>query len=103
MKNAIRIGLLIIFGKRLAAASAQERLVLEIVKDGANWFGLEIVAVAGPVLNVRNIYLVLARLEEKGLVSAVSLPGKFNFKRRMYRITDSGVRMQSTAQSVVVS
>jgi PadR family transcriptional regulator len=76
--------------------SAKEFCILELLAARDELYGLELVGASGGALKRGTIYVTLARMEEKGLVSseleqcAAPHPG---LPRRLYRPTALGRRM----------
>jgi DNA-binding PadR family transcriptional regulator len=77
--------------------TAKEREILELlIGQSAEMYGLEMVARSGGRLSRGSIYVLLDRLEERGLVSShleARTPGTSGIARRLYRPTGHGRRV----------
>jgi DNA-binding PadR family transcriptional regulator len=77
--------------------TAKEREILELlIGRGAEMYGLEMVARSQGRLSRGSIYVLLDRLEERGLVSSrieERAPGMSGIARRLYRPTGHGRRV----------
>ncbi len=76
--------------------TSTEAGILELLGRG-EMYGLELVEASGGALKRGSVYVLLGRLEEKGLVEArvdedASHPG---LPRRLYRVTGAGRRVLS--------
>jgi PadR family transcriptional regulator len=73
-----------------------EHLILELLSEGGEMYGLELVSVSDGRLKRGTVYVTLGRMEEKGLVqSRLERPltrGKVP-QRRLYKPTSMGVRV----------
>ncbi|MCU0683534.1 MAG: PadR family transcriptional regulator [Polyangiaceae bacterium] len=80
----------------MRSLSAKEGCVLELLAARGQLYGLELVGASGGSLKRGTVYVTLARMEEKGLVSgevepcAAPHPG---LPRRLYRATALGLRL----------
>jgi PadR family transcriptional regulator PadR len=74
--------------------STKEAVALELLRSGAAMYGLEMVKASHGQLGRGTIYVLLARLEDKGFVvsTAEPVPGMPGMPRRIYRITGAGHR-----------
>jgi DNA-binding PadR family transcriptional regulator len=75
--------------------SRKEALILELLADGRDRYGLELVAASGGRLKRGTVYVTLDRMEEKGYVqsrldASAGTPG---LPRRLYRPTAQGRRL----------
>jgi DNA-binding PadR family transcriptional regulator len=77
--------------------SAIETLILDLLAEGREMYGLELVAASNKRIKRGTVYVTLARMEQKGYVGsrqeatgsvAIGLP------RRMYRVTPLGLRVR---------
>jgi DNA-binding PadR family transcriptional regulator len=77
--------------------TAKEREILELlIGHGAEMYGLEMVARSDGRLSRGSIYVLLDRLEERGLVNSrleERAPGTSGIARRLYRPTGHGRRV----------
>ncbi|MFN2564509.1 MAG: PadR family transcriptional regulator [Gemmatimonadaceae bacterium] len=77
--------------------TAKEREILKLlIGHGAEMYGLEMVAHSEGRLSRGSIYVLLDRLEERGLVSsrlAERAPGMSGIARRLYQPTGHGRRV----------
>lgn len=75
--------------------AGKERMILAILYNGKELYGLEMVRMSGGELKRGTIYVTLARMVEKGLVESrqedkpADRPG---LPRRLYKITGYGRR-----------
>jgi PadR family transcriptional regulator PadR len=75
------------FIPRLARA---ERMILELLVEHGDLFGLALVNASGGRLSRGGIYVTLGRMEEKGLVTSrqeAPSPGAIGLPRRLYSPT----------------
>jgi PadR family transcriptional regulator len=72
--------------------SPKEAEILELLLNGQERYGLELVKASGGALKRGTIYVTLSRLEEKGFVSskAEKIDTVSGLPRRRYRITGHG-------------
>jgi DNA-binding PadR family transcriptional regulator len=77
--------------------TAKEREILKLlIEQGAEMYGLEMVARSDGRLSRGSVYVLLDRLEERGLVSSrleERVPGTSGIARRLYRPTGHGRRV----------
>lgn len=79
--------------------SAKERLVLELLTEEGELYGLQMVAASKRHLKRGTIYVTLGRMERKGYItSRVEEPpaGAGGLARRLYRPTALGQRVFDT-------
>ena len=72
--------------------SRTESLVMELLR-GRERYGLELVDTSGGALKRGSVYVILARMEEKGFVESRQeerSPGVSGLPRRLYRATPYG-------------
>jgi DNA-binding PadR family transcriptional regulator len=72
--------------------SRTESLVMELLR-GREHYGLELVDTSGGSLKKGSVYVILARMEEKGFVESRQEdrePGVSGLPRRLYRATPYG-------------
>ena len=77
---------------RLPSMSRTESLVMELLR-GRERYGLELVDLSGGALKKGSVYVILARMEEKGFVESRQEerePGASGLPRRQYRATPYG-------------
>ena len=77
---------------RLPSMSATESLVMELLR-GRERYGLELVDASRGTLKRGSVYVILARMEEKGFVDSKQeerSPGSSGLPRRLYRATPYG-------------
>jgi DNA-binding PadR family transcriptional regulator len=80
---------------RLPSMSRTESLVLELVRARER-YGLELVDAAGGTLKRGSVYVILARMEEKGFIESRQeerAPGASGLPRRLYRATPYGLKV----------
>ncbi len=74
--------------------SGKELVVLDLLRDGREAYGLWLVDAAEGNLKRGTVYVTLSRMEEKGLVESwrePRRPGVPGIPRRLYRATGVGV------------
>jgi DNA-binding PadR family transcriptional regulator len=77
---------------RLPMMSPTESLVMELLR-GRERYGLELVDASRGTLKRGSVYVILARMEEKGFVDSrheERSPGASGLPRRLYRATPYG-------------
>lgn len=77
---------------RSPSMSRTESLVMELLR-GRERYGLELVDKSNGALKRGSVYVILARMEEKGFVESrheERLPGVSGLPRRLYRATPYG-------------
>lgn len=82
---------------RLPRLSAIESLILDLLDDAREMYGLELVEASRDRIKRGTVYVTLARMEEKGYVSSrqeARGPGAIGLPRRMYRVTPLGARVR---------
>lgn len=76
--------------------TANEQCVLELLLEHkAEKYGLQLVEESCGVLSRNSIYVILARMQDKGLLESkpeLKDPRRPGIPRRMYRATGAGVR-----------
>ena len=75
--------------------SLTESLVLEVL-GGRERYGLELVDASNGALKRGSVYVILARMEEKGFIESRQeerAPGASGLPRRLYRATDYGLKV----------
>lgn len=60
-------------------------VILELLSDGREWYGLELVKASGGRLRRGTVYVHLGRLEEAGKVISRPTDVAHGFQRRVYR------------------
>ena len=81
--------------ERLPSMSHTESLVLELLR-GRERYGLELVDASGGALKRGSVYVILARMEEKGFVESRQeerTQGASGLPRRLYRATPYGLKV----------
>ena len=81
---------------RIPRLSAKESLILELLVEQGELYGLQLVAVSRRRLKRGTVYVTLARMEEKGYVAAQAEdrpPDTGGMPRRPYRPTALGRRV----------
>ena len=77
---------------RLPSMSRTESMVMELLR-GRERYGLELVDASDGALKRGSVYVILARMEEKGFVDSRQedrAPGESGSQRRLYRATPYG-------------
>lgn len=80
---------------RLPSMSRTESLVMELLGHRER-YGLELVDAASGALKRGSVYVILARMEEKGFVESWQeerSPGTSGMPRRLYRATPYGLKV----------
>jgi DNA-binding PadR family transcriptional regulator len=80
---------------RLPSMSRTESLVMDLLR-GAERYGLELVDASGGALKRGSVYVILARMEEKGFIESRQEDrsrGASGLPRRLYRATPYGVKV----------
>jgi PadR family transcriptional regulator, regulatory protein PadR len=75
--------------------SPTELVALDLLRDHSELYGLQLVQLSEGALNRGGVYVLLDRLEEKGLIKSrkVAPPqDRGGLPRRLYRITGAGER-----------
>jgi DNA-binding PadR family transcriptional regulator len=78
--------------------STKEALILELLADAGDRYGLELVEVSGGRLKRGTVYVTLGRMEDKGYVTSTQeerAPGAIGLPRRLYRLTPLGRRARA--------
>ena len=76
--------------------SAKETLILELLVEQSEMYGLELVAASGKQLKRGTVYVTLGRMEEKGYISSRlddAPPDMGGMPRRLYQATPLGRRV----------
>jgi DNA-binding PadR family transcriptional regulator len=80
---------------RLPSMSRTESLVMALLGDGQR-YGLELVDSSEGALKRGSVYVILARMEDKGFVDSWQeerSPGASGLPRRLYRATPYGLKV----------
>jgi PadR family transcriptional regulator len=80
---------------RLPSMSRTESIVMELLGRGER-YGLELVDASGGALKRGSVYVILARMEEKGFVDSRQeerAPRASGLPRRLYRATPYGLKV----------
>jgi DNA-binding PadR family transcriptional regulator len=80
---------------RLPSMSRTESLVMDLLR-GSERYGLELVDASSGALKRGSVYVILARMEEKGFIDSRQEergPGASGLPRRLYRATPYGVKV----------
>jgi DNA-binding PadR family transcriptional regulator len=75
--------------------SRTESIVMELLRRSER-YGLELVESSGGALKRGSVYVILARMEEKGFISSRQeerTPGSGGLPRRLYRATPYGLKV----------
>ena len=78
--------------------SAKEALILDLLADAGDRYGLELVEASSGSLKRGTVYVTLGRMEDKGYVVSVQeerAPGAIGLPRRLYRLTPLGRRARA--------
>jgi PadR family transcriptional regulator len=78
--------------------SAKEALILELLADAGDRYGLELVEASDGLLKRGTVYVTLGRMEDKGYVTSAQeerVPGAIGLPRRLYRLTPLGRRARA--------
>ena len=81
---------------RVLTLSAKESLILELLVDGGELYGLQLVAASKRRLKRGTVYVTLGRMEDKGLVASRledAPPNAGGLPRRIYAPTALGRRV----------
>jgi len=76
--------------------SGKEMVILELLLDGGEMYGLELVGSSRRRLKRGTVYVTLQRMEEKGYVASrlqTRPPGAAGLPRRLYQATAAGRRL----------
>jgi PadR family transcriptional regulator, regulatory protein PadR len=79
---------------------AKELAILALLRDLGESYGLQLVQQSSGVLSRGGVYVLLDRLEEKGMVRSrkeARLPEEGGLPRRLYKITGLGQRALDAA------
>jgi PadR family transcriptional regulator, regulatory protein PadR len=78
--------------------SGKEAMILELLADAGDRYGLELVEASEGRLKRGTVYVTLGRMEDKGYVTSVQeerAPGAIGLPRRLYRLTPLGRRARA--------
>jgi DNA-binding PadR family transcriptional regulator len=81
---------------RLPSISTTESLLLDLLDEGER-FGLELVEASEGRVKRGSVYVLLARMEDKGFVESRQeerQPGAIGLPRRLYRATPYGLKVR---------
>jgi DNA-binding PadR family transcriptional regulator len=81
--------------ERLPSMTHTESVVLELLR-GRERYGLELVDASAGALKRGSVYVILARMEEKGFVESRQeerAQGSSGLPRRLYRATEYGLKV----------
>ena len=81
---------------RVPTLPAAEQLILELLTDEAEQYGLQLVAASGGRLKRGTVYVTLGRLEAKGYIGSRledGEPSHGGLRRRLYVVTPLGRRV----------
>lgn len=81
---------------RLPKLSATERLIIELLVEHQELFGLRMVELSGGALKRGTVYVTLGRMQEKGYLESRQEPlpeGAIGLPRRLYRPTGLAMRI----------
>lgn len=82
--------------ERLPRLSATERLIIELLAQHEELFGLRMVELSDGVLKRGTVYVTLGRMQEKGYLESRQEPlpeGAIGLPRRLYRPTGLAMRI----------
>jgi DNA-binding PadR family transcriptional regulator len=77
--------------------SGKESVILDLLSERGEMYGLELVEAAGGQLKRGTVYVTLGRMEQKGYVEShpeERHPGAIGLPRRLYRPTPLGLRVR---------
>jgi len=80
----------------LPRLSDKERLILDLLSDHGELFGLQLVDLSGGRLGRGTVYVTLGRMQEKGYLKSRQEPlpqGAIGLPRRLYRPTALALRV----------
>ena len=83
-------------GTRLPTLPGKEALILELLSQGQEMYGLQLVAASRRRLKRGTVYVTLARMEEKGFLKSraeSAPPDVGGLPRRLYAPTPFGLRV----------
>ena len=81
---------------RLLTLSAKESLILQLLVQKREMYGLQLVTASGGLLKRGTVYVTLGRMEAKGFVRSeqeAMPPGAIGLPRRLYYPTPLGERV----------
>ena len=87
--------------EHLPKFSAAERLIIELLVEHQELFGLQMVEMSGGHLKRGTVYVTLGRMVEKGYLDSRQEPlpaGAIGLPRRLYRPTGLAMRILETWQ-----
>lgn len=85
--------------KELPRLSSTETLIMELLAEHREMYGLEMVAAANGKLKRGTVYVTLNRMDEKGLVVSREVEGEGRGPARcVYRLTGHGARVLAAWQ-----
>jgi DNA-binding PadR family transcriptional regulator len=82
--------------------SGKELLILGLLAQGREMYGLELVEASSSALKRGTVYVTLGRMEEKGLVTSRQEPlpeGAIGLPRRLYAPTALGLRALAAVEA----
>ena len=85
--------------ERLPKFSAAERLIIELLAEHEELFGLQMVELSAGRLKRGTVYVTLGRMVEKGYLESRQEPlpeGAIGLPRRLYRPTGLAMRILAT-------
>jgi PadR family transcriptional regulator PadR len=88
--------------ERLPGFSGAERLVIELLVEHDELFGLQMVALSNGRLKRGTVYVTLGRMQEKGYLESRQEPlppGAIGLPRRLYRPTGLALRALAAWQA----
>jgi PadR family transcriptional regulator, regulatory protein PadR len=80
----------------LPRLSSAERLILELLVEHGDLFGLQLIERSGGRLKRGTVYVTLGRMQEKGYLDSrqeALPPGAIGLPRRLYRPTGHALRV----------
>jgi PadR family transcriptional regulator, regulatory protein PadR len=86
----------------LPRLSTTERIILQLLQDCGELFGLQMVERSGGSLKRGTVYVTLGRMQEKGYLESRQEPlpeGAIGLPRRLYRPTGHAMRVMAAWQA----
>jgi DNA-binding PadR family transcriptional regulator len=81
---------------RIPSLSPKEAVILRLLLDGGEMYGLEIVSESGGEIPRGTVYVTLGRMEDKGFIESWADPqptATGGLPRRRYRVTGLGANV----------
>jgi DNA-binding PadR family transcriptional regulator len=92
-------------GTDIRALAGNEQLILRLLREYGETYGMRLVALSDGRLMQRSVYVTLSRMEEKGYVDSweMRLKGNLGGVRRVYRPTAHGLRMLEAQEAFALA